>query len=113
MALAGAELLIYPTAIGSDPMESHEERNLALDAWVTIQRSHAISNSLPLISANRVGFEHAPGNKGNAARSSGAPVLSAAPRANSSPGQATIRKKSSRRKSTSTAPKWSGVPGRS
>jgi N-carbamoylputrescine amidase len=63
MALAGAELLVYPTAIGSDPMESHEERNLALDAWVTIQRSHAIANSLPLISANRVGFEHAPGNR--------------------------------------------------
>ena len=63
MALAGAELLIYPTAIGADPMESHEERNLALDAWVTIQRSHAIANSLPLISANRVGFEHDPGSR--------------------------------------------------
>ena len=62
MALAGAELLIYPTAIGFDPIESREERNLAQDAWVTIQRSHAIANSLPLISANRVGFEHAPGS---------------------------------------------------
>jgi N-carbamoylputrescine amidase len=57
MALCGAELLIYPTSIGWEPGASETERELMLDAWVTIQRSHAIANALPLISANRVGFE--------------------------------------------------------
>jgi N-carbamoylputrescine amidase len=57
MALGGADLLIYPTAIGWEPGASETERGLMLDAWVTIQRSHAIANALPLISANRVGFE--------------------------------------------------------
>ncbi len=57
MALSGAELLIYPSAIGWEPGTSEAERGLLLDAWVTIQRSHAIANALPLISVNRVGFE--------------------------------------------------------
>jgi N-carbamoylputrescine amidase len=57
MALAGAELLIYPTAIGWEPGSSEAERRTTLDAWITIQRSHAIANALPLISVNRVGFE--------------------------------------------------------
>jgi N-carbamoylputrescine amidase len=57
MALRGAELLVYPTAIGWEPGASEAERTLGLDAWVTIQRSHAIANALPLISVNRVGFE--------------------------------------------------------
>lgn len=61
MAMAGAELLVYPTAIGWEASESPEERQLMLDAWVTIQRSHAVANGLPVISANRVGFEPAPG----------------------------------------------------
>lgn len=61
MAIAGAELLIYPTAIGWETSESPEDRELMLNAWVTIQRSHAIANGLPVISANRVGFEPAPG----------------------------------------------------
>lgn len=65
MALAGAELLIYPTAIGWGTGESREERELMLDAWVTIQRSHAIANALPVISVNRIGFEPAPGEKNN------------------------------------------------
>jgi N-carbamoylputrescine amidase len=60
MALGGADLLVYPTAIGWDPLESPEERSLMLDAWLTIQRSHAIANALPVVSANRVGFESAP-----------------------------------------------------
>jgi len=63
MAMAGAELLLYPTAIGWGTGESPEERKLMLDAWVTIQRSHAIANALPVISVNRVGFEPAPGEK--------------------------------------------------
>ncbi|MEN6439384.1 MAG: carbon-nitrogen hydrolase [Syntrophobacter sp.] len=63
MAMAGAELLIYPTAIGWGTGESPEERKLMHDAWVTIQRSHAIANALPVISVNRVGFEPAPGEK--------------------------------------------------
>jgi N-carbamoylputrescine amidase len=57
MALRGAQLLIYPTSIGWEPATSEAERGLMLDAWVTIQRSHAIANALPLISVNRVGFE--------------------------------------------------------
>ena len=61
MALAGADLLIYPTAIGWDPNDTDEEQARQLDAWVTVQRGHAIANGLPLISVNRVGFEHSPG----------------------------------------------------
>ncbi len=57
MALSGAELLLYPTAIGWDTNEPDSERRLMLDAWTTIQRSHAIANGLPVICANRVGFE--------------------------------------------------------
>ncbi|SMC09010.1 carbon-nitrogen hydrolase [Nitratiruptor tergarcus] len=57
MALKGAEILIYPTAIGWFDEDSEDEKNRQLDAWITIQRSHAIANGLPLISVNRVGFE--------------------------------------------------------
>ena len=60
MTLAGADLLIYPTAIGWDPQDSAEEQERQRDAWITIQRSHAIANGLPLISVNRVGFETDP-----------------------------------------------------
>lgn len=59
MALSGAEMLVYPTAIGWGTDESAQDRQLMLDAWTTIQRSHAIANGLPVISANRVGFEPA------------------------------------------------------
>ena len=57
MALAGAELLIYPTAIGWDPADAREEQQRQLDAWMTIQRSHAVANGTPVITVNRVGFE--------------------------------------------------------
>lgn len=57
MTLAGADLLIYPTAIGWDPQDTTEEQERQRDAWLTIQRSHAIANGLPLISVNRIGFE--------------------------------------------------------
>lgn len=57
MALKGAEILIYPTAIGWSLEDSKEEKERQLDSWITIQRSHSIANGLPLISCNRVGFE--------------------------------------------------------
>ncbi len=65
MALAGADLLIYPTAIGWDPNDSKDEQARQLDAWVTVQRGHAIANGLPLVSVNRVGFEPSPDRPGN------------------------------------------------
>lgn len=60
MTLKGAEILIYPTAIGWFEEDSKEEQQRQLDAWITIQRSHAIANAIPLISCNRVGFESDP-----------------------------------------------------
>lgn len=60
MALAGAELLIYPTAIGWETTDSEEEKQRQLEAWITIQRSHAIANGLPIVSCNRVGHEDDP-----------------------------------------------------
>ncbi|HEY8219043.1 MAG TPA: carbon-nitrogen hydrolase [Methylobacter sp.] len=60
MALAGADMLIYPTAIGWDPEDKPEEQQRQLDAWITIQRAHAVANGIPVISCNRIGFEQAP-----------------------------------------------------
>ncbi len=60
MALAGAEVLIYPTAIGWDPHDRPDEQQRQRDAWVTVQRGHAIANGLPLIAVNRVGIESSP-----------------------------------------------------
>jgi N-carbamoylputrescine amidase len=57
MALKGAEVLIYPTAIGWFDSDSEDEKQRQLDAWITIQRAHAIANGLPVISCNRCGFE--------------------------------------------------------
>ena len=57
MTLAGAQLLIYPSAIGWDPSDDKTKQQRQLDAWLTIQQSHAIANNLPLICTNRVGFE--------------------------------------------------------
>jgi len=57
MALQGADLLIYPTAIGWDNSDSEDEKNRQIEAWITSQRAHAISNGLHIISVNRVGFE--------------------------------------------------------
>ncbi|MDH5517768.1 MAG: carbon-nitrogen hydrolase [Gammaproteobacteria bacterium] len=57
MALAGAEILLYPTAIGWDPNDSEQEQQRQLDAWTTIQRSHAIANGLAVASCNRCGDE--------------------------------------------------------
>ncbi|WP_275097550.1 carbon-nitrogen hydrolase [Sedimenticola hydrogenitrophicus] len=60
MALAGAELLLYPTAIGWDPGDSEEEQKRQRDAWVTVQRGHAVANGLPVAACNRVGHEADP-----------------------------------------------------
>ncbi len=57
MALKGAEILIYPTAIGWFDEDSKDEKQRQLESWITIQRSHAIANGIPLLSCNRVGFE--------------------------------------------------------
>lgn len=57
MAMRGAELLIYPTAIGWDPHDGEEEKSRQKEAWIIIQRSHAVANGLPVVSVNRVGFE--------------------------------------------------------
>lgn len=60
MALHGADMLIYPTAIGWDPIDCNEEKMRQLDAWITVQRGHAIANGLPVIAVNRCGFEKNP-----------------------------------------------------
>ena len=60
MALAGAELLLYPTAIGWDMSDDGPERERQREAWLTVQRGHAVANGLPLLSCNRVGFEASP-----------------------------------------------------
>lgn len=65
MTLKGAELLIYPTAIGWDSSDSEEEKGKQIEAWKTIQRSHAIANGIPVITVNRVGFEKDPSNNTN------------------------------------------------
>ncbi|MFV0472512.1 MAG: carbon-nitrogen hydrolase [Paludibacteraceae bacterium] len=60
MALAGADMLIYPTAIGWESTDTNEEKERQLEAWITIQRSHAIANGIPVIACNRVGYEKDP-----------------------------------------------------
>lgn len=57
MALAGAEMLLYPTAIGYDPQDDEEEQARQLEAWTVVQRGHAVANGLPVLACNRVGFE--------------------------------------------------------
>lgn len=60
MALAGAELLLYPTAIGWDPSDEQAEKDRQRDAWVLSHRGHAVANGLPVLSCNRVGHERSP-----------------------------------------------------
>ncbi|WP_405601170.1 MULTISPECIES: carbon-nitrogen hydrolase [unclassified Pseudoalteromonas] len=60
MAMAGAEILIYPTAIGWDPNDDIAEQTRQKDAWVISQRAHAVANGVPVISCNRVGHESDP-----------------------------------------------------
>lgn len=60
MALQGAEMLIYPTAIGYESTDTREEQERQREAWTTVQRGHAVANGLPVITVNRVGFEPDP-----------------------------------------------------
>ena len=60
MALQGAELLIYPTAIGYAASDSDDEQQRQREAWTTVQRGHAVANGLPVVAVNRVGFEPDP-----------------------------------------------------
>ena len=60
MALAGADLLIYPTAIGYESSDTPEEQQRQREAWTTVQRGHAVANGLPVVTVNRVGFEPDP-----------------------------------------------------
>ena len=60
MALRGADLLLYPTAIGWDSADTPDEQHRQLDAWRTVQRGHAVANGLPVVTVNRVGHEPDP-----------------------------------------------------
>ena len=60
MALAGADLLIYPTAIGYESSDTSEEQQRQREAWTTVQRGHAVANGLPVVTVNRVGHEPDP-----------------------------------------------------
>ena len=60
MALAGADILIYPTAIGYEGSDTPEEQGRQREAWVTVQRGHAVANGLPVVAVNRVGYEEDP-----------------------------------------------------
>ena len=65
MAMRGAELLIYPTAIGWESSDTEEEKRRQLDAWMTVQRGHAVANGLPVITVNRTGHEADPSGQTN------------------------------------------------
>lgn len=65
MALAGAQILIYPTAIGWESSDENSEKERQLDAWVTVQRGHAVANGLPLVAVNRTGHEPDPSQQTN------------------------------------------------
>lgn len=60
MALYGAEILVYPTAIGYADSDTPDEQERQREAWTTVQRGHAVANGLPVVTANRVGFEPDP-----------------------------------------------------
>lgn len=65
MALAGAELLIYPTAIGYESSDTAEEKSRQREAWITVQRGHSVANGLPVIAVNRTGHEPDPSGQTN------------------------------------------------
>lgn len=65
MALAGAELLIYPTAIGYESSDTIEEQERQREAWTTVQRGHAVANGLPVVAVNRTGHEPDPSGQTN------------------------------------------------
>lgn len=63
MAMRGAEVLIYPTAIGWDDTDTEDEKKRQLDAWITVQRGHAVANGLPVVTVNRTGHEPDPSGR--------------------------------------------------
>ena len=65
MALQGADLLIYPTAIGYESSDAPEEQERQREAWTTVQRGHAVANGLPVVAVNRVGLEEDPSGQTN------------------------------------------------
>ena len=65
MALSGADILIYPTAIGWESTDSEDEKQRQLEAWITVQRGHAVANGLPVVTVNRTGLEADPSGKTN------------------------------------------------
>ena len=65
MALKGAEILIYPTAIGYESTDTAEEQQRQRNAWITVQRGHAVANGLPVVAVNRVGYEPDPSGATN------------------------------------------------
>ncbi len=65
MALAGAEVLIYPTAIGYESSDTDSEKNRQREAWITVQRGHAVANGIPVIAVNRTGYEPDPSGQTN------------------------------------------------
>ncbi|MCI6876972.1 MAG: carbon-nitrogen hydrolase [Parabacteroides sp.] len=65
MAMRGAELLIYPTAIGWESSDTPEEQQRQLGAWITVQRGHAVANGLPVVTVNRTGHEPDPSGRTN------------------------------------------------
>ncbi len=68
MALAGAEVLIYPTAIGFESSDDPSEQQRQSDAWQLVQRGHAVANGLPVVTVNRVGYEEDPSGQTNGIR---------------------------------------------
>lgn len=65
MALRGAEMLIYPTAIGYESTDTPQEQKRQREAWITVQRGHAVANGIPVVSVNRVGYEPDPSGQTN------------------------------------------------
>ena len=65
MALRGADMLIYPTAIGYESTDTPDEQQRQREAWTTVQRGHAVANGLPVVAVNRVGFEPDPSGQTN------------------------------------------------
>ena len=65
MALAGADILLYPTAIGWDERDTDDEQERQRDAWITVQRAHAVANGIPLAACNRIGTEPDPSGASN------------------------------------------------
>lgn len=65
MTMKGAEMLIYPTAIGWESSDTDQEKKRQLDAWITVQRGHAVANGLPVITVNRTGHESDPSGQTN------------------------------------------------